>query len=528
MIIEKHVRIAYALLIPCAALRLMLQMAALPPYAGLDESWHVARLAFVRAEGRQPMIGEKSIPPYVAASIAQRAGAMPSFCDNGPRWPEIVRTRPVLVDAPMVVRPYESPNYEAQQPSLYYALAARLVPARSAMFELRCWRGLSLLFALACVVAAAEIGRRWLGPIGILGGALLVALPTWLTLVVRASNDALACALIAAGFAVSLRGAPAPSAGPLAGRRNALFAAGEALLWAAACATKLYAWPMLVPLAYLLWRQRPSRARVAVIAFACALAIGGTALDLSHRTRNPLGDFGFDAPQHVSAPQRIDVVTMLKTTVASMVWTSGQHWDALKPVGMAFYALPLILAMTLWSGRLQSAGGGTGSGGLKPRIVAGVAIIAFGVAQFVNAAAFIRQARAAGLALPLGGKEGWYWYSLAPLAIPALLLPAVRRFRLTAWWVVGWDVLINDAQLFHDFAGSASPAHPSLLFRWGPLHPPFSAQLAAVAIGPLAAHAAALRVVQLVLFFGLESFLQRSSSDDRNPFDRSAEPARSR
>jgi hypothetical protein len=509
MMIEKRVRIAYALLIGCAALRLVLQMAAMPPYAGLDEAWHVARLAFVRAEGRQPAIGEKSIPPYVAASIRLRPGAMPSFSDNGARWPEIVRTRPVLVEAPLVVKPYESPNYEAQQPALYYAIAARLVPARSAIFELRCWRLLSVLFALACVIATAEIGRRWLGPTGILCGALLVALPTWLTLVVRASNDALACALIAAGFALSL-GAP---------RRPWL----EAAVWAAACATKLYAWPMLVPLAFLLWRQRAPRVRIAAIAAACALAMLATSIDLNRRTHNPVGDFGFDTPARTAAPQPIDVVTMLKTTAASMVWTGGQHGDALRVGGMAAYVLPVVVIIVwrrrpLWSGGLQAAGG------LKPaapRSVAAVAIIAFALAQLVNAAAFIRQARAAGLALPLGGKEGWYWYALAPLLIAALL----PRSRFLAWWLVAWDVLINDAQLFHDFAGTATSAHPSLLFRWGPLHLPFTAQLAGVGVGPLAAHVAALRLAQLLLFFVLESFLQGSSSDDRNAARRIAEPA---
>lgn len=497
---KNRIRIAYALLIACAALRLLLQAAAMPPYAGLDEAWHVARLAFVRAEGRQPAIAERSIPPYVGASIALRPGGMPSFSDAGPRWPEIVHARPVLVDAPMVVKPYESPNYEAQQPAPYYAIAARLVPQRSALFELRGWRMLSLVFALICVIAAAEIGRAWVGPLGILAGAVLVALPTWLTLVVRASNDAMACALIAVGFALSIRG-----------RKPWL----EALVWAAACATKLYAWPMLVPLAFLLWRQRASRRRIAAIAVCCALAVGLTALDLHTRTRNPLGDFGFDKPEQTHAvPQPIDVMTMLKTTIASMVWTSGQHWDAMRPFGMAIYILPLLVAW--YRGRGVSPW--THPETPRPRDLATIAIAAFTLAQLLNAAAFIRQARAAGLALPVGGKEGWYWYALAPLVIPLLL-----RVRVAAWWVVAWDVLINDAQLFHDFAGTATPLAPSLLFRWGPLHLPFTADLAQAGVGPLAAHVAALRVAHLLLFFVLESLLH-----DRNAAARIADPPQTR
>ena len=50
----------YALLAIAAAARLLLQMAALPPYAGLDEIYHVARLVFVAQEGRNPTIDEKT------------------------------------------------------------------------------------------------------------------------------------------------------------------------------------------------------------------------------------------------------------------------------------------------------------------------------------------------------------------------------------------------------------------------------------------------------------------------------------
>src|SRR5437588_9672209 len=49
----------YALVSLAALARLLLQIAALPPYAGLDEVWHVSRLAFVRAEGRNPDIGRQ-------------------------------------------------------------------------------------------------------------------------------------------------------------------------------------------------------------------------------------------------------------------------------------------------------------------------------------------------------------------------------------------------------------------------------------------------------------------------------------
>jgi hypothetical protein len=163
---------AYALLIVCASARLLLQMAALPPYAGLDEVYHVARLAFVRAEHRNPTTSEASIPPYLMRSIAngRNAGvprlrsldsAMPAMGEAGEQWPAIVSRQLIIIDRALTnadLKPYVVKNYEAQQTSLYYSLAAPLVPARNALFELRAWRAMSLLFALITVLATCARG----------------------------------------------------------------------------------------------------------------------------------------------------------------------------------------------------------------------------------------------------------------------------------------------------------------------------------------------------------------------------------
>src|SRR3954453_12563120 len=101
---------AYALLIVCASARLFLQMAALPPYAGLDEVYHVARLAFVRAEHRNPTTSEASISPYLMSSIAagRNAGvagpfdaAMPAMGEAGEQWPAIVSRGNIVADQPL-------------------------------------------------------------------------------------------------------------------------------------------------------------------------------------------------------------------------------------------------------------------------------------------------------------------------------------------------------------------------------------------------------------------------------------------
>lgn len=502
-------KVAYALLILCAGARLLLQMAALPPYAGLDEVYHVARLAFVRAEHRNPTTTERSIPPYLMESIEAARNhdavrepdaqtAMPAMGEAADRWPAIVAERGghVIKDRPLTaadVRPYVVRNYEAQQTSLYYSLAALLVPLRSAIFELRMWRALSLLFALITVLATAEIGRRWFGAIGILGGAILVSLPTWETLVARAGNDAFACMWAAVALAISVS----------APRRRLAFAL-EAMAWGLALNAKMYTWPLLIVVP-LLWRkQRPSRVRIIAVGAVSLVAIVLTFAELSSRTGNPLGVVAFDRPGGMQYEASVSISELVRVTIASVAWTSGQHNDALRPAAIALYLLPILIAV-IASARATS----------QPRNLATAALIAFALAQTWNVISCVL-ARRGGNPVPIGGKEGWYWYVLAPIVIPGLLAPALTRWRLAAWWFVTWDVLITEVALFHDFAGMSSPAHGSLLFRWGPLQPPFTAHLGGIGVGPLAAWSTVIRLVHLTAFFSLESILQRLRRNDRD------------
>jgi hypothetical protein len=528
-------RIAYALLIVCAAARLLLQMAALPPYAGLDEVYHVARLAFVRAEHRNPTTTEASIPPYLMASIAaahekdavRRSdsqsdkpvpsdwrvrptyASVPAMGEAGDRWPGIVAARGghVVVDRVLNnadVKPYVVRNYEAQQTSIYYSLAAHLVPLRSAIFELRFWRLLSLLFALITVLATAEIGRRWLGPIGILGGAILVSLPTWETLVIRASNDAFACMLIAVGIAISV-----------AAPRRPLIAA-EALTWGLALNAKMYTWPLLIVLPLLWRRQKAGKVRIAAVAAVSLIAIVLTFAELSTRTSTEVVQYPGGSPLGVVALSQqtgpaheagANISEIIRVTIASAAWTSGQHNDALRPAAIALYLGPIVIAMIVTMRRENAA----------PALLA---LGAFALAQTYNVIVCVL-ARRAGSQVPIGGKEGWYWFVLVPIVVPALLLPALSRWRLAAWWLVAWDVVITEVALFHDFAGMSSPAHGSVLFRWGPLHLPFTAHLDRIGVGPFVAWITFIRLIHLAAFFSLESILQESTKvklrlNDRN------------
>jgi len=482
-------------------------MAAMPPYAGLDEVYHVARLAFVRAEHRNPTTSEVSVPPYLLRSLDEgfvppeapqfHPSVVPVMAESAAHWPEIVAARGghVVPDAPLTagdLKPYVLRNYEAQQTSLFYSLAARLVPIRSAIFELRVWRAMSLLFALITVLATAEIGRRWLGPIGILGGAILVSLPTWETLLMRAGNDAFACMLAAVAVLITVC-APKRASG----------IAAEAIVWALALNAKMYTWPLLIVVPILWWRQRASKPRVIAVTIVAAIGVLLTFADLSSRTRNPLGVVAFDRPGGVVYEANVNVSEILRVTVASLAWTSGQHNDALRPIAIALYLGPILIAI-LVARRSK-----------EPVQLAFAALAAFALAQVYNVVACVL-ARHGGNDIPIGGKEGWYWYVLAPVIVPALLVPAIKRWRAAAWWIVLWDVIITEGALFHAFAGITSPEHPSMLFRWGPWHAPFTAPLDSIGVGPLAAWTTAIRIVHLIAFFGLESFLQHLRSNDRN------------
>jgi hypothetical protein len=258
----------------------------------------------------------------------------------------------------------------------------------------------------------------------------------------------------------------------------------EALLWALAIATKLYIWPIAI-VAVVFWRvQRGPAARIAIVVAACAISALLTMHYLSAHTHNAFGDFGFDAPAHTGTPQPIAWGEMAKITIASLIWTSGQHADALRPLAMLLYVLPLIAIVRVRRSPYFTA--------------MAFALATFAAAQAVNAAAFIRQARAAGLALPLGGKEGWYWYALAPIVICLF----AKHARIAAVWLIAWDVVITEGALFHDYAGVTSPAGKNVLFTWGPLYAPFTAHLGAHLIALRIAHIAAVGVL-----FALESTL---------------------
>lgn len=460
-----HRSLTLLLLVFAAAFsRLLLQAVAMPPYAGLDEAYHVARAWFVSHEGRNPSRVEPSIPKYLERSIETEPSAPWSFAALGPRWPEAVATRRspwpnprIEVDGGTL---FAGVNYQAQHPSAYYSLAGAalsLAPGRRQLDELLLLRVLSALLGALGVVSAALIGARIYGRPGLLGGALLGSFPTWITLVGRTANDPLAIA--AAGFAIFLA----------LRRRGGLGSTLlEACLWSLAIATKATIWPLLVaiPLAAVT-RAWPVR-RIGIVAGSACLSLALTTLDLQQRTGSLLGDQGLTGKQGAqsSTPGSAAIPKMMKVFVASAIWPGAQHGNALTVFGMAAFTLPLIILL----------------GGMALRRLRRVRELpmllgvcgAFAIAQGVHAWGFIREAVHHGRPEPLGGFEGWYLWSLGPLVLPLLVGWAFRLPRgRTVWpvlfvvWTVAWDIGIHEGGLFRDYSGETTPASRSLVFRWG-------------------------------------------------------------
>jgi hypothetical protein len=446
--------------------RLALEVLAMPPYAGLDEGFHVARASFVAATSHNPTRDENSVPLYLARSMGGDPSAPWDFAMLGPRWPEAVSERREGWPNPPVSSrdglSMVAKNYETQQPSLYYSVLGRLLrmfPGRGQIGELMFLRGWAVGFALLGVAAAAGLAARLYGAAGFMAAGFLVMAPAWLTLVCRSGNDAMAFAAGAVALALTLRRQTSP-----------VGVAAEATAWSVAVAAKLTVWPLAAAVVLAGDRLHRSRMRTLIVAAATLAAAGLTVMDLEGRT----GSFpGYQvltgkAAATTSPHGGIDFVKAADVFVASAIWPGAQHGDALKGKAMFVYAGVFvgICSVGFLSSRRR----------LRLRRLLLAVLLLFGIAQAGHAWSFLREAARAGLPLPIAGFEGWYLWTLAPVLVAMLLAPALSGLRrrpvllvLVGAWLLAWDLLIHEGALYRAYAGLTSPAREGFLFRWGPL-----------------------------------------------------------
>lgn len=465
-------RFLFALVLIAAAARLALQILAMPAYAGMDEIFHVARYSFVFEEGHNPGVNEPSIAPRYIASIDGNPGFPPDFAFRAKEWRWRVDEAPFADPIALsgTVGPNSRTNYEAQQASFAYSLLAPLeglLAPRTMLSELMLLRWAACAVALLAVAATAALAARQFGRLGLLAAALLCAVPTWIALVARAGNDAVACGFLSLAIALGFS--------PRITKGSTLI---EGLVWSAAFLTKLTAWPAaaLLGLQSLLRRDLFRRRSMVLLTFLGAAALV-TIHDLGQRTGIAIGSQSFSAPKAAMAGPApgiaaFDFAASLRILMASFMWPGAQHGNALRPLGMLLFAGPLAAIACLGLARARRS----------PRLrrwhlLAGSTLLAFAVAQGANAYGFVTRAKQAGKALSDGGFEGWYVWTLGIVLVGIVLSSAFRGLRnrplllaLFVVWLLAWDVVIHEGALFRDFAGLTSGDLPGLIFRWtGPV-----------------------------------------------------------
>ncbi len=476
-------RTVVLLLTAAFALRGLFLILSLPLGDPLDEPFHLGYVEFVAATGRVPGEWESSMPVESRRLLATLPRST-SF--GGPHlWWSAYRamspeSRRALRRAAFAHLPGErvrflGPNYETQQPPLFYLLAAlplRLLRGAPTNLYLLAGRLLALAAATAAVPLAYRFFRRLLAKPAALAATLaFVAFPGLGTFTGRLTNDDLAFPLV-----VALSGLFVDAArGRFARRWGRPASAALALLLAAACWTKLYALLFLpvAPTAAILLAPRSRRdqniprsrrdqniprsrrvrgfRRALVGAAAGALAIVPWGLHQHAETGDWFGltftkgatRAGAGLARHLAVLPSVLRPEMLayawKTWIYPGTWASiGAPAPALWIVGAALAALWLLP---------QLARAPRSAGRRRGWLGAALAVGAFAVGQLSYAASNAAVAKGPTMV----GGEGWYFLILLPVVLaagvalgkpvpPRLFVPAAALF-LVADWITTLGVL---------------------------------------------------------------------------------------
>ncbi|HKA35832.1 MAG TPA: glycosyltransferase family 39 protein [Thermoanaerobaculia bacterium] len=399
---------------------------ALPAGDPLDETFHFAYACFLAQTARVPGASEPSIPlEFGRATAALPATGLPGT----PAWSDYARISPeersALRAAAYEFRPAErsaffAPNYETQQPPLFYGVAApllRLLPAARFSTRLAAVRLLAVLLAAAAVPLAYRFLRRVLPKRAALAAtAAWVAFPGAGIFVGRFTNDAMALPLAAALlglFAEAGRGRLSR------GRTIALAALLAAALW-----TKLYFLLFVPPaiLAAILARRR-GPVRAAVLApIAAALLILPWAL----HQRSETGDWlGINASRQatvlsIGLTERFAAFPDFLTPRFAVVFARTFLWPGTRSASGAPAAAAVALAIALLALAFGPLFSPTARSRLRMRSwwIAGLAAAIFVAGQLSYASTYAAIGRARGHA-PVAGPDGWYLLLLFPVILTA-------------------------------------------------------------------------------------------------------------
>ena len=395
--------------------RLCLHVVFVPPFEGPDEPFHSSRVAAVahgpfRSVLHPPPLSvavQRAIPRHPCGPDLRRAFGCPPFPGTGAG---------TTAGAPPAIAQPEYPNYENNQPPLYYAVAGGALALSEAAFppnrtrvpesQLIRLRVISLLLVAAAIFGPLRrLARARTFSFSLVGMSVLF-LPGFSESFVRCSNDAMLFLWAAIVVELVDRGYRGPAL-------PALLALG--------CLIKLNALPVLLfALAVLWWERRRGMALVSVAAAVLpALFLGGStwggAVKIANRIPRPM------PAGEVARGLGRSIYTILK----GIPWMG--EWSFFRPpLWLLALGLALVVALAL---RLRIQTGSV----RFPAHVVGFAVALAGTLAFVLA-----DRRVFGV---WGGVGGWYVWSWMPW-LALLASDTIRRTGRTRFAILGIGIYL--------------------------------------------------------------------------------------
>jgi hypothetical protein len=404
---------------------------ALPYGDPLDEPFHYGYAAYLAETGRIPRAGTPSMPAEALRPLAwlPRSTALPG---SHLSWKEFAvlserekaqRRREAFRYVAAERQTFVSPNYESQQPPVFYWLAARLLAAAErAPLD----RRLVLLRVAGSAAACLTVPlvylffRQLLPRSAALAGTLaFVAFPGLGVFVGRFTNDTLELPIIAALLVLIADVSRGRLSWRRAGALGALFGLG--------CWTKLYVL-LLLPAAPLAALFASRRIRSAAIAKSVAASSMGLVLLLPwmFRQHSDTGDWlGLNASKQavqsgVSLLERVWALGRLLTPRFWIVFGRTFLWPGTWSAMGAPAILSILLAATLALVALKPQWRATPVSPSRRRAWrgAGVAATLFLAGQLLYAGTYSAIGKLRGHA-PSAGPDGWYLLVLFPVILTA-------------------------------------------------------------------------------------------------------------
>jgi hypothetical protein len=404
---------------------------ALPGGDPLDETFHFAYAHFLAETGRVPNPRGSSIAAEFRRVSLLLPASTPILApriswkeySDAPEETRLELRRRAYEHRPAERRLWLDPNYEAQQPPLFYLLASaplKLLPDARFSTRLLVLRLFSAALA-AAAVPLAYLFFRYLLPkrAALAATAAFVAFPGIGSFAGRFTNDTLALPIAAALLLLFVEAGR--------GRLSRGKTVGLAALLAAGCWTKLY-FLLFLPIAPLAAVAMSGGRRAGAwrrALFACATAFL-LFVPWMLRQRLQTGDwFGLSSSTQATALEigvfdRLKTIPDLLTVRFAIVFGRTFLWPGTWSAMGAPAALAVLLTLTLLFLLLAPNLSGRPRSRLRQRIwwTGGLAVAIFLAGQLTQASTYASIGKLRGRA-PSAGPDGWYLLILLPVILSA-------------------------------------------------------------------------------------------------------------